>query len=133
MEINERKIKVIINGKMEEAELHLITSPDKHFCLKIFHNNNLLSVTNNYDYFSCFSDLRNQLKDIIFLCKGEKINVYPSGMQIDMGLGMVAYENILGQRVLSNEIVHIFDFEDKDIDVTPEEQQKFHFHWIESL
>ncbi|MBI6547198.1 hypothetical protein [Xenorhabdus lircayensis] len=132
-DIDKRKIKIIINGKTEEAELHLITSPDRHCCLRIFHNNNQLAESNNFDYFSCFADLRNQLKDIIFLCKGAKINVYPSGMMIDMGLGRVAYENTLGQYASSEDTVHIFDFDDKDVDVTPKEQREFHFKWIESL
>ncbi|WP_446469783.1 hypothetical protein [Xenorhabdus stockiae] len=132
-DVDKRKIKIIINGEMEEAELHLIYFPDRHCCLRIFHNNNQLAESNDTDYFSCFIDLRNQLKDIVFLCKGAKINVYPSGMMIDMGLGKVAYENTLGQRATSEDTVHIFDFEDKDIDVTPEEQRKFHYQWLESL
>ncbi|MDC9598288.1 hypothetical protein [Xenorhabdus anantnagensis] len=131
--IDKRKIKIIINGKMEEAELHLITSPNRDCCLKIFHNNNQLAESNDTDYFSCFIDLRNQLKDIIFLCKGAKINVFPSAMQRDMGLGKVAYETTLGQHGLPENMVHIFDFEDKDVNYTPEEQSKFHLQWFESL
>ncbi|MBC8947159.1 hypothetical protein [Xenorhabdus indica] len=131
--IDKRKIKIIINGKMEEAELHLITSPNRDCCLKIFHNNNQLAESNDTDYFSCFIDLRNQLKDIIFLCKGAKINVFPSAMQRDMGLGKVAYETTLGQHGLPENMVHIFDFEDKDVDYTPEDQGKFHLQWFESL
>ncbi|MBD2816829.1 hypothetical protein ID850_19370 [Xenorhabdus sp. Flor] len=132
-DIDKRKIKIILNGKMEEAELHLITYPDRHCCLRIFHNNNQLAESNDTDYFSCFAELRNQLKDIVFLCKGAKINVFPSAMSRDMSDGIVAYENTLGQYASSEDTVHIFSFEDKDVDVSPEEQRKFHFKWIESL
>ncbi|PHM66252.1 hypothetical protein [Xenorhabdus sp. KJ12.1] len=131
--VNERKIKIIINGEMEEAELHLIDFPDRHCCLKIFHNNNQLAESNDTDYFSCFINLRNQLKDVVFLCKGAKINVFPSAMQRDMGLGIAAYETKLGQYGLPENQVHIFDFEDKDVDVTPEELAQFHYQWFESL
>ncbi|WP_275368338.1 hypothetical protein [Xenorhabdus bovienii] len=133
MDIDKRKITIIINGKMEEAELHLITSPGRHCCLRLFHNNNQLAESNDTDYFSCFTDLRNQLKNIIFLCKGAKINVYPSAMSRDMSDGIVAYETTLGQPGLPENQVHIFDFEDKYVDVTPEEQRKFHSQWFESL
>ncbi|MBC8954576.1 hypothetical protein [Xenorhabdus sp. PB62.4] len=132
-DVDKRKINIIINRKKEEAELHLITSPDRHCCLRIFHNNNQLAESNDTDYFSCLIDLRNQLKDIVFLCKGAKINVYPSAMSRDMSDGIVAYENTLGQHASSEDTVHIFYFEDKDVDVTPEEQREFHFKWIESL
>ncbi|WP_275382225.1 hypothetical protein [Xenorhabdus bovienii] len=133
MDIDKRKITIIINGKTEEAELHLITSPGRHCCLRLFHNNNQLAESNDTDYFSCFTDLRNQLKNIIFLCKGAKINVYPSAMSRDMSDGIVAYETTLGQPGLPENQVHIFDFEDKYVDVTPEEQRKFHSQWFESL
>ncbi|WP_275389730.1 hypothetical protein [Xenorhabdus bovienii] len=133
MDIDKRKITIIINGKTEEAELHLITSPGRHCCLRLFHNNNQLAESNDTDYFSCFTDLRNQLKDIVFLCKGAKINVFPSAMSRDMSDGIVAYENTLGQYASSEDTVHIFDFDDKDVDVTPKEQREFHFKWIESL
>ncbi|CBJ80437.1 conserved hypothetical protein [Xenorhabdus bovienii str. Jollieti] len=132
-DVDKRKIKIILNGEMEEAELHMITSPNRHCCLKIFHNNNQLAESNDTDYFSCFADLRNQLKNIIFLCKGAKINVYPSAMSRDMSDGIVAYETTLGQPGLPENQVHIFDFEDKYVDITPEEQRKFHSQWFESL
>ncbi|MDE9430161.1 hypothetical protein KKJ06_21445 [Xenorhabdus bovienii] len=70
---------------------------------------------------------------MVFLCKGAKINVFPSAMSRDMSDGIVAYENTLGQYASSEDTVHIFDFDDKDVDVTPKEQREFHFKWIESL
>ncbi|MBD2798479.1 hypothetical protein ID856_18605 [Xenorhabdus sp. 18] len=133
IDVEKKNIKIIMNGKTEKAELHLITYPDRHCCLRIFHNHNQLAESNDTDYFSCFAELRNKLKDIIFLCKGAKINVFPSAMQRDMGLGRVAYETTLGQRGLPENQVHIFDFEDKDVDVSPEEQEKFHYEWFESF
>lgn len=133
MDIYKRKIKIIVNGKIEDAELHLITSPNRDCCLKMFYDNNQLAESNDTDYFSCFIGLRNQLKNIIFLCKGAKKNVFPSTMQRDMGLGEIAYETTLGKHGFPENVVHIFDFDNKDVDVTPAEQRAFHLKWFESL
>ena len=133
IDIEKIKINIIIDGKTEGAELHLLTSPKRDCCLRLLHNEKQLAESNDSDYFSCFINIRNQLKNIIFLCKGAKRNVFPSAMQRDMGLGKVAYETTLGKQGLPEKIVHIFDFENKDVDVTPEEQRAYHLKWFESL
>jgi hypothetical protein len=47
-----------------------------------------------------------------------------------MSNGSVAYEMTLGKQATRNDIVHIFDFEDKDITTDISEQIDFHRHWI---
>ncbi|OCG25492.1 hypothetical protein A9G11_02155 [Gilliamella sp. wkB108] len=66
-----------------------------------------------------------------FLCKGAKQNVYPSRMSRDMAGGRVAYEYQQGKNASTDDLVSIFDFEDKDI-VSPEKQQESFWAWIRS-
>lgn len=85
------------------------------------------------DIFECFGLLRKDLKHIKFLCKGSKINVYPSGMSSQMSNGMVAYEVNLGKSATDENIVRIFDYEETDLTNDIQEQKKFRTTWSESL
>lgn len=82
------------------------------------------------DYFSCLVELRKKVPYIKFLCKGAKINVYPSSMARQMSQGMLAYELIIGTQATRDNIVHTFDFDDNDISENPDEQKDFYKNWI---
>ncbi|MBD2800053.1 hypothetical protein ID854_06170 [Xenorhabdus sp. M] len=133
MEDQKDQIKVIINGKEKEAELNLSYSKERVCSLSISVDDDYQATFHDYDFFSCFAAMREELKDVIFLCKGAKINVYPSAMARDMGLGMLAYEVTLGEQAKTEDLVRIFDYEEHDVAVSPEEQRRFHLKWIDSI
>lgn len=85
------------------------------------------------DFFSCFSELRRRLPEMVFLCKGAKTNVYPSRMSRQMSRGMNAYECTRGKPALRENIVHVFDFDDENISSSPDEQDAYHRDWLMSL
>jgi hypothetical protein len=84
------------------------------------------------DFFDCFVQLREKTPNIIYYCKGAKINVYPSSMSRDMGKGLTAYQIIIGKPVNKDDIVKIFDFDDVNI-TTPKKQKEFYDNWLKSL
>lgn len=126
-------IKVIIDDKEEIANLDLISTEKGECFLKISINDSYHAEFDDTDFFSCFVKLRNELSDAIFLCKGAKINVYPSSMSRDMSLGIAAYEHTFGKQATREDLVNIFDFEDKDVNVSPDEQRKYYYEWADSL
>ncbi|KMJ45892.1 hypothetical protein AB204_06800 [Xenorhabdus khoisanae] len=133
--MKERKaeIKVIINGKEENAKLSLISTEKRECFLQISISNIYQGEFSGRDFFDCFANLRKELRDVIFLCKGAKLNVYPSGMARDMAMGLAAYEYTLGKEVGRENLVGTFDFEDQDVEVSPHKQKEYFYQWIESV
>ncbi|CDL81115.1 hypothetical protein [Xenorhabdus szentirmaii] len=133
--MKERKIeiKVIMNGKEENAKLSLISTEKRECFIRIWITDIYRGEFSGLDFFACFARLREELKDVIFLCKGAKINVYPSSMSRQMALGMAAYEHILGKEATREDLVGTFDFEDNDVAVSPSQQREYFYQWAESL
>lgn len=126
-------INIIDNSINKKAEIRL-SEVDSICRLELFYNNGVNYITSEgNDYFSCLVELRKKAPYIKFLCKGAKINVYPSSMARQMSQGMLAYELIIGKPATRDNIVHIFDFDDKDISENPDEQKYFYKNWISSL
>ncbi|PWC09423.1 hypothetical protein [Brenneria corticis] len=132
METEIKKIFIIKDKKKEKA--FLIIREDERSCyLTLSIMDNVIADIVNDDFFSCFSELRRQIPEMIFLCKGAKINVYPSRMSRQMSRGMTAYECTKGKPALRENIVHIFDYDDENISSTPEEQERYHKEWLMSI
>ncbi|TDK51991.1 hypothetical protein NF675_08740 [Pseudomonas siliginis] len=87
----------------------------------------------SYDLYGCFGVLRSEFPDIIFLCKGSKINVHPSSMSSQMSCGLVAYELHEGRSSGEGDIVRIFDYEDTNLTNNIEDQKAFYRAWMESF
>ena len=85
------------------------------------------------DYFQGLGELRADFPHIKFLCKGSKLNVYPSSMASQMAKGLVAYEVQMGIPAEPDQIVHTFDYEEKDICATIQEQREFRKRWMASF
>jgi hypothetical protein len=85
------------------------------------------------DLYVCLGMLRADFPNIKFLCKGAKLNVYPSRMSSQMSGGVVAYELCMGKTTGQDDIVNIFDYEDMDITNDIEQQREFYRQWIDSL
>lgn len=85
------------------------------------------------DIYICLGLLRADFPATRFLCKGSKLNVYPSRMASQMAGGVVAYELTLGKPSDLDDIVNIFDYEDTDITNDIQQQHDFYKRWLESL
>ncbi|WP_213936983.1 hypothetical protein [Pseudomonas sp. dw_612] len=102
-------------------------------CLTFTMQSGLKKTYSASDLYLCLGMLRADFPDIKFLCKGAKLNVYPSRMCSQMAGGVVAYEMSMGKPAEREDIVNIFDYEDKGITNDIEQQQEFYKRWIESL
>ncbi|MBX8513050.1 hypothetical protein K5D34_25500 [Pseudomonas cichorii] len=83
--------------------------------------------------FSCFIELRRELSNIKFFCKGAKKNVHPSRMSSQMSSGLMAYELEIGKQALRKNMVNIFDYEENDLTNDPDIQSEFFANWMKSL
>lgn len=126
-------IDIIDRGVNKKAKIRL--KDIESICrLELSYNNGAICIiAEGNDYFSSFVELRRITSYIKFLCKGAKLNVYPSNMARQVSQGMVAYELTLGKQATRDNIVHIFDFEDENISNTPDEQIEFYKKWVNSL
>jgi hypothetical protein len=86
-----------------------------------------------HDLYACLGLLRADFPEVKFLCKGAKLNVYPSRMSSQMSAGIVAYELYMGKPAEQEDIVNIFDYEENDITQDIQQQTDFYKRWIESL
>ncbi|MBT2298345.1 hypothetical protein [Pseudomonas fluorescens] len=84
------------------------------------------------NFYKCFANLRRDNPDVIFFCKGAKINVHPSGMSAQMSLGLKAYELSMGVTPSLNDIVYIFEYDDSNLASDPSEQEVFFKEWVGS-
>lgn len=84
------------------------------------------------DFYKCFAELRKDNGDLVFYCKGAKTNVHPSSMSSQMSLGLKAYELVIGKEPSIDDLVFIFDYEEKDLSSDPEEQRQFYLGWMTS-
>jgi len=83
------------------------------------------------DIYVCFGILRKEFNDVQFLCKGSKINVYPSAMASQMSSGVVAYEVYIGEP--DAELVRIFDYAENDLTNDINEQVAYRNKWADSI
>ncbi len=123
-------ISIVVEGVIKKAQIEC----DRQKLSLVFRME--CGITKSYsagDLFICFGMLRAEFPNIKFLCKGSKLNVYPSRMSSQMSAGVVAYEMVLGRPAESEDVVRIFDFEDENITNNIEEQRDFYNKWIDSL
>lgn len=123
------QVTIGVAGKKEAAELVLDSSAPS-ITLKM-----KSGITKTYfdtDFYRCFGRLREDNSNIIFFCKGSKINVHPSSMSAQMTLGLKAYELTLGKSPSLTDIIFIFDYEENDLTNNPDQQRAFYRQWIDS-
>ncbi|WP_415770385.1 hypothetical protein [Pseudomonas sp. LB3P38] len=95
--------------------------------------NGLRKTYTAHDLYVCLGLLRADFPETKFLCKGAKLNVYPSRMSSQMSAGVVAYELHMGKPAESEDIVNIFDYEENEITQDIQQQRDYYKRWIESL
>ncbi|WP_433739443.1 hypothetical protein [Pseudomonas putida] len=86
-----------------------------------------------HDIYECLGLLRADFPETRFLCKGAKVNVHPSRMSSQMSAGIAAYELKLGRPSEPEDVVNIFDYDEKDITNDIQQQRDFYRNWIKSL
>lgn len=123
-------ISVRIGGVIQNAVIEVHKSRAE---LRFIIGDTKSKIYESHDCFDCFGLLRADYPHISFLCKGAKVNVYPSRMSSQMSCGMVAYQMELGRRADREDMVRIFDYEDTDITNNIQEQEDFFKRWITSL
>ncbi|WP_332763560.1 hypothetical protein [Pseudomonas koreensis] len=124
------EIQIIQNDVKESAILEV----DRKTKTLTFYTKDGLSKTHTAeDLYECFGLIRADFPDITFLCKGAKINVHPSRMTSQMSAGLVAYEVKAGQPTEEEDVVRIFDYEERDLTNDIEAQKQHYRQWIESI
>ncbi|MFP3497943.1 hypothetical protein SB759_27345 [Pseudomonas sp. SIMBA_059] len=122
------EISIIRNSLRETA---IIEYERKTSTLSIVFPDGVKKTFTGTDIYTCFGTLRKAFSDIKFLCKGSKINVYPSAMASQMSGGVVAYEVKIGDP--DAQLVRIFDYEENDLTNDINEQIAYRTKWAESL
>jgi hypothetical protein len=84
-----------------------------------------------FDFFSAFQAARRsfEAEGFRFLCYGASLNVWPSGMLRDMGVGRKGYKLIEGRNTTFDDLVSIFDSGDDVIPSTVDEQLAYAKAW----
>ncbi|WP_051414780.1 hypothetical protein [Pseudomonas sp. QTF5] len=118
-------IKLQVGNTIEDATLE-----ERFSSLTFKMKNGFRKTYTDHDLYLCLAQIRRDFPEIKFLCKGAKLNVFPSRMCSQMSNGGVAYEMTLGEAASRDNIVHIFDFEDKNITTDISEQINFYHQWI---
>lgn len=115
------------------SKTEFATLIDKHNKLTLIRKNGPKKTYTEDDLFLCLARMRRDFPQSKFLCKGAKLNVYPSRMCSQMSNGALAYEMVLGEEATRDYIVHIFDFDDENIAQDIFEQEEFQRRWMNSL
>lgn len=124
-----RALSIISQGTFKKAGLLYTIDPP---CIQLkLNDSNFISAGD--DLYSCLANLRKQLPDVEFLCKGSKINVHPSRSTRQMTAGLLAYELTMGEQARRSDLVNIFDYDDNNLTNEPGEQNSFFEAWLTSL
>jgi hypothetical protein len=113
-----------LKGSVENQVVSLSISADQ---IPLIH-------VNGSNYFDCLCQIREVLEkqNLFLLCQGAVKNVYPSGMSISMGLGVMAYRLEMGMQAQRSTLVNIFDSATADDVCTVVEQRSFFDSWRKS-
>ncbi|MBC8983606.1 hypothetical protein [Pseudomonas lurida] len=121
-------ITIIKNVQRETATLELDRTTST---LSITFADGMQKTYSDTDIYTCFGLKIRKFSEITFLCKGSKINVYPSAMVSQMSSGVVAYEVTVGDP--DAELVRIFDYEENNLTNDINEQIAYRLKWSDSL
>jgi hypothetical protein len=121
-------ITIIKNAQRETATLELDRTTST---LSITFADGMQKTYSDTDIYTCFGLKIRKFSEITFLCKGSKINVYPSAMVSQMSSGVVAYEVTVGDP--DAELVRIFDYEENNLTNDINEQIAYRLKWSDFL
>lgn len=88
----------------------------------------------SHDFFHALCKIRLQLEPegLIPFCYGASLNVYPSGMARDMGLGLRAYRLTIGKHSNRTDLVWIFAEGPDIVPASVQVQQEFYEEWLQT-
>ncbi|MCJ7960328.1 MAG: hypothetical protein MUW57_28245 [Pseudomonas sp.] len=121
-------IAIIKNAQRETATLKLDRTTST---LSITFADGMQKTYSDTDIYTCPGLTRRKFSEITFLCKGSKINVYPSALASQMSSGVVAYEVTMGDP--DAELARIFDYEENNRTNDINEQIAYRLKWSDSL
>lgn len=121
------KISIVKDSKHQAAKLLCDT---KNLAITFCMEDGYRKSYTGDDLYKCLGNIRKDHPDVIFLCKGAKINVHPSSMSSQMSLGVKAYELTPGKRAFLDDIVNIFDHEENNLTNDPDVQKEFFLRWF---
>ena len=129
MEIEIYTIPCLIEDNIRNVSIKLF---EDELCKIIFDDGKNVISSEAEHFWGALIKLRKILEtqNIRLYCKGCARNVYPSPMILDMGDARVAYKMTLGQRVLKEDLVFIFDPCGPEEYATIDEQEEFFKTWI---
>jgi hypothetical protein len=125
--VNTIEIAIIKNGQRPTA---MLLCDSKYLTITLTMEDGYQNSYTGDDFYKCLGKVRADHRDVIFLCKGAKINVHPSSMSSQMSLGVKAYELTQGKRASLQDIVNIFDYEEKNLTNDPDVQEEFFLRWF---
>ncbi|MBC3272680.1 hypothetical protein HU765_22325 [Pseudomonas sp. SWRI81] len=128
--MDQTQITLIVNGAKEQAILRYDAA---HGLIKLLMTNGFKKRYEANDLYLCLAKIREDHPDIVFLCKGAKLNVTPSRMCSQMSGGAIAYELKWGKPATFDDIVQIFAYEDENLSKNLKEQQDYYKKWLTSL
>ncbi|MBM7569524.1 hypothetical protein [Paenibacillus sacheonensis] len=107
--------------------------PEMVFLQLSFEGNTITSQSENY--FTALQLLRVKLEErnTQILCNGAAINIYPSRMQLEMGVGRLAYKLHHSVPAKMADVIDIFDLDDELEFVTVTEQTNYYQQWMNSI
>lgn len=113
---------------------------DKNNCLiKFCKDVDTEIIFSDNDFFASLVKLRDWVYDkeqLLPMCKGALINVYPSRMSRQMSNGMKAYSLTLKKQARTEDIIEIFDsIKESEVNKLsiPKQQLEFFKKWVRSL
>lgn len=121
-------------GEEKKARCVLSETEDNTVSLN-FESNDITESFTGENYFDALRKLRLRLeeKDLMLVCNGASLNVYPSGMAMNMGMGEIAYRINEGWHSTSDDLVNIFELDrERFVEATVEEQEVFFQTWNNS-
>lgn len=116
----------------EQQETARLVCDSSAISIMFVRKNGYNKTYSDSNFYKCFGRVRKDHPDILFLCKGSKINVHPSSMSAQMTLGTKAYELVLGKPAELTDLVYIFDYEEDNLTNNPAEQEEFFMQWRKS-
>lgn len=117
------------NNKIQKLDL---LCDSEAISITIKPENDKKRIYTESNFYKCFSLLRKDNPHLTFYCKGAKLNVHPSSMSSQMSLGLKAYELVNGKQPSLDDLVFIFDYEERDLTSNPDEQRSFYLNWMSS-
>jgi hypothetical protein len=97
-------ITIIKNAQRETATLELDRTTST---LSITFADGMQKTYSDTDIYTCLGLKIRKFSEITFLCKGSKINVYPSAMVSQISSGVVAYEVTMGDPMQNSSVYSI--------------------------